>query len=182
MIFNLLFSEKCQRLTFGDQLPTGSFQDVNDLYQAEKNNILKTTPLTQDSVQPTKLQLQNVQHMLKVFNEKVAAALHIQGAHDTANFIQSVLNWWNTVNVSSKGQDGRLNDPHRAVQVSTSTSLDTYAQQFEGAKSGHGASCVECLTHDTKKALVQTMKGLSALCKHLLSAAGFSYVLICSLT
>ena len=89
----------------GDHQPTGSFQDVKKLYEAEKHSVLKTTPLTQASVLPSKLQLQNVQHVLKVFNEKVVAALRIQGSHDTADFIQGVLNWWNTVNVSSKGQD-----------------------------------------------------------------------------
>ena len=174
----LFISEKCQRLTFGDEQPTGSFQDVKKLYESEKNSILKTTPLTQDSVQPSKLQLQNVKHVLKVFNEKVVAALRIQGSQDTADFIQSVLNWWNHVNVSSKGQDARLKDPHRAVQVSSSTTLDTYAELFEAANSGHGVSRVECLTYDTKKALVQTMRGLAALCRHLLDTAGFSYVLL----
>ena len=68
-------SEKCQKLTFGNQQPVGSFEDVRNLYDLEKNNILKTTPLTLSSVKPSKLQLQNVGHVLKVFNEKVVAAL-----------------------------------------------------------------------------------------------------------
>ena len=51
-------------------------------------------------------------------------------------------------------------------------------QQFETVDSGHGASRKECLTHDTKKALVQTMKGLISLCKHLLTHAEFDYVLL----
>jgi len=174
----LLVSEKCQRLTLGDQQPTGSFQDVKQLYEAEEHSVLKTTPLTRASVCPSRLQLQSVQHVLKIVNEKVVAALRIQGSHDTAAFIEGVLNWWNTVNVSSKGQDARLNDPHRAVQVSTSTSLDEFADQFEAAKSGHGASRIECMTHDTKKAMVQTMRGLAALCKYLLETAGFAYVLL----
>ena len=109
----LFISEKCQKLTLGNQQPTGSFEDVKTLYEAERESILKTTPLTYASVFPSKLQLQSVQHVLKVFNEKVVAGLKIQGSNETAAFIHGVLNWWNTVNVSSKGQDARFKDPYR---------------------------------------------------------------------
>lgn len=43
--------------------------------------------------------------------------------------------------------------------------------------SGHGAKRIQCLTHDTKRALVQTTEGLIAVCKHLFSV-GFDYVLL----
>jgi len=176
-IRNNWISEKCQMLTFGNQ-PIGSFSDVKKLYVAEKDSILKTSPLTEAAVHPSKLQLQNVQHVLKVFNEKVVAALKLQGCHDTASFIQFVLNWWNTVNVSAKGQDIRLNDPHRRVQDLSSTNLTTLLDQFKKSASGHGASREKCVTHDTKKALVQTMQGLVAVCQHLMTHAGFNYVLL----
>ena len=171
------FSEACQKLTFDNRV-IGSFSDVKKLYDAEKENILKTSPLTDASVRPSKLQLQNVQHVLRVFNEKVVAALKLQGCHDTANFIQFVINWWNAVNVSSKGQDIRLKDPHRRVQDLTSTNLESMHQQFQQAPAGHGKSREQCMTHDTKRALVQTMQGLAALCKHLLTVAGFKFVLL----
>ncbi|RUS75869.1 hypothetical protein EGW08_016358 [Elysia chlorotica] len=64
------------------------------------------------------------------------------------------------VNVSAKGQDIRLKDPHRAVQDSSSTSLDVYATHFEQADSGHGKTRVQCLTHNTKKALVARAEAL----------------------
>ena len=48
----------------------------------------------------------------------------------------------------------RMNDPHRSVQDKTSTNLTEFLHQFEAVDSGHGASRQECLTHDTKKALV----------------------------
>ena len=41
-----------------------------------------------------------------------------------------------------------------------------------------GPSRIQCLTHDTKKALVQTMQGLKAVCNYLLSSAGFDYVVL----
>ena len=79
--------------------------------------------------------------------------------------------------MSSKGQDTRLKDPNRAVQEATSTNLEEFADFFQASSSGHGSSRIQCLTHDTKKALVQTTKGLAALSKHLINIANFSYVL-----
>ncbi|GFO25068.1 polyphosphoinositide phosphatase [Plakobranchus ocellatus] len=77
----------------------------------QRNNILNTFPLTDADVRPSRFQLQNVYHVLKVFNEKAVAALRVQGCEDTANLIQFVLKWWNTVNVSSKGQATEQNIP-----------------------------------------------------------------------
>ena len=163
-------------MTFDNQV-TGSFSDVRKLYDAEKANLLKTSPLTDAAVRPSKLQLQNVQHVLKVFNDKVEAALRLQKCGDTADFIQFVLNWWNVVKVSSKHQEARLNDPHRSVQDHPSTNLSDYQRIFQRAPSGHGKGRKQCVTHDTKKALVQTMQGLTSICAHLLNHAGFQYVL-----
>jgi hypothetical protein len=176
-IRNNWITEKCQMISL-DKQSKASFADVKQLYEAEKDSILKTTPLTQSAVNPSKLQLQNVQHVLRVFNDKVVAALKLQGCHETATFIQTILNWWNTVNVSGKGQNQRLNDPHRAVQEPGSTSLNTFLRIFQDAHSGHGATRIQCLTHDTKKALVQTMQGLVAVCNYLLTSGEFEYVLL----
>ena len=177
LLFVPFVSEACQKMTFDNQV-TGSFNDVRKLYDAEKANLLKTSPLTDAAVRPSKLQLQNVQHVLKVFNDKVEAALRLQKCGDTADFIQFVLNWWNVVNVSSKHQEVRLNDPHRHVQDHTTTNLSDYLQIFQKAPSGHGKGRKQCVTHDTKKALVQTMQGLTSICAHLLTHAGFEYVLL----
>lgn len=175
-IRNNWISEKCQTLSL-DQRCVGSFQDVIDLYNKEKESILKTSPLTQAAVKPSKLQLQNVQHVLKVFNEKVVAALKLQGCKDTAAFIDIILQWWNVMNVSSKGQHIRLNDPNRQPQTKESSNLKYFLDIFEHCESGHGSSRKQCFTHDTRKALIQTMYGMIALCTHLLSS-GFEYVLL----
>ena len=149
------------------------------MYNDEKQNILKTTTLTQAAVQPSKLQLQNVQHVLKVFNEKVVAALRLKNFNETADMVEFVLNWWNTMNVSCKGLDKRFKDPNRAVQVQGSTSLDDYMQIFLKCDSGQGPSRVGCLTVDTRKALIQTMAGLNRVCDYLLGEnAKFEYVLL----
>ena len=164
-------------MTFDNQV-IGFFSDVRKLYDAEKENLLKTSLLTNATVRPSKLQLRNVQHVLKVFNNKVEAALRLQKCGDTADIIQLVLNWWNVVNVSSKHQQARLNDPHRHVQDLTSTNLSDYHQIFQRALFGHGKGREHCVTHDTKKALVQTMQGMAFICAHLLTQAGFQYVLL----
>ena len=176
-IRNNWISEKCQRMSL-DKQKIALFEDVKKLYEAERDSVLKTTPLTQAAVNPSRLQLQNVQHVLRVFNDKVVAALKVKRCYDTAAFIETILNWWNVVNVSGKGQDQRMNDPHRAVQDPESSNLQTFLAVFQGAASGHGASRIQCLTHDTKKALVQTMQGLIAVCRYLFQNADFKYVLL----
>lgn len=175
-IRNNWITEKCQRLSLNGEF-VGSFSDVQKLYESEKDSILKTTPLTQSAVYPSRLQLQNVTHVLHVFNEKVVASLRLHGSTETANFIQQVLDWWTVVNVSAKGQDVRLRDPNRSVQLPNSTNLQMCLDVFEKSKSGQGHTRQECLTHDTLKALVQTTKGLIAVCKHLFSV-GFEYVIL----
>ena len=82
---------------------------------------MKSTP----AVFPSYIQLQNVEHILNVFNDRVVAALKLQGALETANFIQQILDWWSTVNVSAKGQDIEMRDPNRAVQTANSTNLQS---------------------------------------------------------
>lgn len=175
-IRNNWLTEKCQKLSLDNQT-VGSFSDVRELYKEEKNNILKTTPLTQTAVNPSRLQLQNVQHVLRVFNDKVVAALRLKGASETANFIQQVLDWWNIVNVSAKGQDVRIGDTNRAVQDKNSTNLKSFLDKLQAASSGYGQKRFQCLTHDTKRALMQTTQGLLAVSAHLL-ANGYRYVLL----
>lgn len=175
-IRNNWISEKMQKLSF-DKTTVGSFADIKTLYQREKDSILKTTTLTSAAVNPSKLQLQNVKHVLSVFSDKVVAALRLQGSADTADFVQVVLNWWNMMNVSAKDQDIRMRDTFRAAQTSTSTSLQFFCDKFEACESGHGPKRVASLTHDTRRALVQTLRGLIALCEHLFSL-GFKYVLL----
>ncbi len=113
-IRNNWITEKCTKITI-DGVTYGFFDDVRAVYNSEKDNILKTTPLTYASVYPSKLQLQNVHHV------KVVGALRLMGKHETAKFIEQVLKWWKIQNVSAKGQDGRMNGPDRAVLIAVST-------------------------------------------------------------
>ena len=77
-IRNNWIAEITQKITL-DKNSIASFSDITDLYLAERNSILKTTPLTCSAVHPSKLQLQNVKLLLQIFNDKVVAALKLRG-------------------------------------------------------------------------------------------------------
>ena len=176
-IRNNWISEKSQIISF-DNSTFGSFSDVRSLYDAEKDSILKTTPLTAVSVNPSKLQLQSVGNALKVFNDKVVAALSVQNKVDTAHFVRQVVEWWKLVNVSSKGKSARFSDQFQSVQTNvSSTYLQHFIDLFTNASSGQGCKRIHSLTHDTRRALVQTMCGFKALCTFLYGL-GFKYVLL----
>ena len=123
-------SEKTQKISLDGQ-SVASFEHVVHLYEEEKDSILKATAFTKSAVYPSKLQLQNVKHVLKVFDEKVVAVLKLRGYSDTASFIETILNWWNIVNVSAKGQDQRLNNPRRAVHEAHTTTRAFFCRFFE---------------------------------------------------
>ena len=53
-----------------DQTSITSFQDVVDIYNEEKDSILKTTKFTKSTVAPSKLKLQNVQHVLNILMKR----------------------------------------------------------------------------------------------------------------
>ena len=91
-IRNNWLSEKTQQILYNGR--TAKFEDVRALYLTERDNILKTTRLTYEysSVFPNSLQLQNVDHVLRVFDKRVVAALRIAGSHETAEFIENILN------------------------------------------------------------------------------------------
>ena len=87
-IRNNWYSEKCKKLTFDGKV-IGSFTDVQQ--EREKDNIFKCTPLNSSAIYPSRLQLQNVKHVLNVFNNRVIAALQLDGKVETAAFMQDVL-------------------------------------------------------------------------------------------
>ena len=88
---------------------------------------MKTTGLTQAAVYPGMLQLQNVSHVMNVFNDRVIGALKLKGYFETANFISKVLQWWHAVNVCRKGEDIRFRNLDRCVQTPSSSNLPVFA-------------------------------------------------------
>ena len=70
-----------------------------------------------------------------------------------------------------------MNDVERAVQTPSSTTLNFFYELFKAAASGHGPNRIQALTHDTKKALCQTMGGLIEVCNYFYGV-GFKYILL----
>ena len=149
-IRNNWYTEKCKSLSL-DGKSVGNFSDIQALYETEKGSILKSTPLTSSSVYPSRLQLQSVQLVVNVFNDKVVSALRLEGKNETADFVEQVSAWWSVVNVAGKGEDIKFNDPNRAVQTAESKSLQVALELFQNCKSGQGNGRINSLTHDTKK-------------------------------
>ena len=104
-----------------------------------------------------------------MYSDRVVDSLKLQGPTETAECVQFVWDWWNTMNVSEKGEDIRMRDSNRAPQTEASTKLQSFLEQFKARESGHGPKRVQCLTHDTRRALVETTEGLISLCRHLFS-------------
>ena len=102
----------------------------------------------------------------------------MKGKNGTADSTQTIVKWWNVVNVAGKGHGQHLGDFYRAVQDLHSSSLDEFTEVFSNAKLGYGESSNRCLTHDNKKAIVQTLQGLKAVCGNLIDDGNFSYVII----
>ena len=61
--------------------------------------------------------------------------------------------------------------------MAQSDSLHVHVHRFTEAPSGFGKDRIKCLTHDTKRALLQTTQCKISLCQYLLQN-GFSYVLL----
>ncbi len=165
---NNWISEKSQTLTFDGNL-FAKFSDVEYVYQQENMSLLRATPLNRATVYPARLQLQNVKLVVNLFNDKVATCLKLCGRQGTAEFVAVISTWWKIVNVCGPSEDLRFNDACRMEQTPSSTNLEQFQQLFSNAPSGHGYPRVHAMTHDTKKALVQTMDGYIALCKYLYS-------------
>ena len=76
-------SEKCQKL-FLDNKTVGSFPYVKNQYQDENENILKSVHLSLAAVCVSRFQLLKhvfLQHVLRIFNEKVVATLKLKEAY-----------------------------------------------------------------------------------------------------
>lgn len=91
-----------------------SLKSVKDLYLYERDKLIKLAPkLSQKVLFPSSFERQNVQHIVSLFNDKTISALKTFDASSfTANFLNTILRWWNIVDVKSlfKGKIERLPD------------------------------------------------------------------------
>nr|XP_042908356.1 uncharacterized protein LOC122271390 [Parasteatoda tepidariorum] len=98
------------------KLDTACFKTLKELHELEHTNLLKYGySLTLKALNPTNLERQNANLVLKIFNEHVIAALIELGeklslnyCKQTAAYIHVILNWWNVVNVKTPDKGKRL--------------------------------------------------------------------------
>jgi len=103
-----------------------SLSHLRSLYAADKDRMIKEAPaLSHKALYPSNLEQQNVQLVLKLFNEKTIVGLAHYGSKSnldvsgTTKFLNIILRLWNILNVKStdKGQRKRDStmDPIRSV-------------------------------------------------------------------
>jgi len=184
-IRNNWITEKQKQLKLGDSSDPGDWADVQKLYDLEKNSLLKLTPLTKASVQPSSMERQKVSLVLKTIDDKTIAAmksLKCDKARPTISTLQFISKWWKIVNVKSVVESSRFNDVTRSAitgsECNSIHDLSQLASFFEKSPSGNGNKRVQSLTIDTKKALCRTTHGLVELSRDLLENFNFEYVLL----
>lgn len=84
---------------------TASFKVLCQLHETEKNELLKIAPtLTLKALNPSNMERQNVKLALKIFSSSTVAALNtisLQHAQEISKYIDTILTWWNVVNVKT---------------------------------------------------------------------------------
>ena len=185
-IRNNWHTEKMQKLKFTDpatnQTVTAKWSDLVNIYNSEKDSIVKNTKLTHATLYPTNFEKQKVSLAMNIFNEKTVAALELKGFKDTAIFVRAVTNLWNCLNVKKKYTGKNLNDknryPFESVDDVRFQNILNIAEKFKEMNTSltSYSARVMCLTTDTSQALFRTITGLVSLIK-LLLLDGFSYVL-----
>ena len=60
----------------------------------------------------------------------MVAALKLQEASDTANYIQQSLDWWSNVNVSAEDQAARIIDSSHCVQQQNSNNFRVFLKNL----------------------------------------------------
>ena len=185
-IRNNWVTEKMQKLRYFDtsceEAVTAKWSDLISIYNEEKDNDVRITPINYATLHPSNFEKQKVKLVQNVFNEKTVAALTIKGYHDTATFVSHVTKLWNILNTKSAEKGFRLNDadrePIRSVDDKRLSYLNTMASNFllmDTSKSVYETRIMQ-LTKDTSNALHITLNGLVDLVKNLLNK-GVSYVL-----
>ena len=159
-------------LKFRDNAIIGKWQDIVQLYNSEKMNVVKLTRLSHKAVHPTSLERQHVSFMANALHEKTVAALRPQ-QRETSELLNIFVQMWNMINIKRKDSDIRLNDVNRAPFLTTSDSRFDFMIDFANAinlmPGGKGWSRQMSLTSETKLAVANTVNGLVELMRLLLS-------------
>ncbi len=119
------------------------------------------------AVQPNPIERQCVDLYMRVFCDRTAAALRLNNCHDTAAFVETVVNFWKITNVKGIRLHLRYNDKYRGVVEASNQwqveFLRAFARFARHLCPPAGSGRVNTLTRDTATALHNTCLGLVAL-------------------
>jgi len=161
-------------------LCNASFAHLKQLYDSERTAVVKLAPsLTFTALNPNNLQRQNVQLALKVFNEKLVAALDEfakstnSNYSGTQNFISTISQLWKICNVKHALRGQRLNDPYCEPIMGLDDSKLQWLKSFHEwlcAWEGQNISQRQgILSRETMFALKHTVISMVSLCEYLLT-------------
>ena len=91
----------------------GKWSDVCSVFNSEKDHVVKRTSLTYTACYPSNLDMQKVNLMNSVFNEKVVAALKQDKREETAKVVEAFTHLWKILNIKTTHAHVHLNDIHR---------------------------------------------------------------------
>nr|XP_054933507.1 uncharacterized protein LOC129387861 [Dermacentor andersoni] len=163
---------------------TASFKVLCQLHEAEKHELLKLAPtLTLKALNPSNMERQNVKLALKIFNSSTVTALSVatfQHAKETSQYVDTILTWWNIVNVKTPRKGQRFRDLLQGPIVSSSCPqlefLERIVQWLDHWRSlehDNGR-----LTRETHIAFSHTTHALHELAIYCLKELHFEYVLL----
>ena len=90
---NNWISEKTKEINIeldGNEVVTGKWSDVIELYKKESGNIVRRRKLCHEACFPSSFDLQKVALALNVFNDKTVAALTEDSKTNTAKFVSII--------------------------------------------------------------------------------------------
>lgn len=163
---------------------TAPFKVLCQVHEAEKNDLLQVAPtLTLKALNPSNMERQNVKLALKIFNLSTVAALNTASflhAQETSKYIDTILTWWNVINVKTPKKGERLRDELQGPITSSScpqleflSRIVHWLDHWASLKHDNGR-----LTRETHSALSHTTRALHELAVYCLEELGFSYVLL----
>lgn len=163
---------------------TASFKTLCELHESEQSELLKMAPtLSLKALNPSNMERQDVKLALRIFNSSTVAALHnsnLQHADSTALYINTLLTWWNIVNVKTPRKGQRLSDDLQKPITSTSCLQLQHLEKtmqwldyWESLKHDAGH-----LTRETHSAFCHTTHALHEITIYCLKELGMQYVLL----
>ena len=166
-----------------------SFYHLRKLFCEEQSSVVKLAPaLNSKSLFPTSTEKQNVNLMLKIFDQRNAVALdHFEKTWkiDTAGtreFVNTVVRLWNIVNVKHPYKHLRLRNEDCKPVTSTSDDsiqfIRTVLQWLQCWQNSKLKPREGILSNETMFALQHTLNGLVELSSYLLNEKQFSYILL----